>query len=151
MSKIVCQLNAITSYVIIFLFTYTSVSKLIDHVAFESTLLQSPVIRHYATFASWFIPLIELFVVALLLFQRSRYVGLLASLALMISFTVYIGYMLLFIPHLPCSCGGVLQQLSWPNHILFNSSFIILIIAALLTNSEHKLFIAINRTSRKPV
>ena len=151
MSKILCQLNAITSYVIIFLFTYTSVSKLIDHVAFESTLLQSPVIRHYAIFASWFIPVIELFVVALLLFQRSRQVGLLASLALMISFTVYIGYMLLFIPHLPCSCGGVLQQLSWPNHILFNIAFIILIIAALLSNSDHKFFIAINRTSRKPV
>lgn len=151
MSKIVNQLNAVTSYLLIFLFTYTGISKLINHVAFQSTLLQSPAIREQATLISWLIPFVELVIVALLLFDRSRNMGLLLSLGIMILFTVYIGYMVLFVPHLPCSCGGVLQLLSWPNHIFFNSALILLIIAALLSSTKHNLFIAINRTSRKPV
>ncbi len=151
MSKILNQLSAVTSYLLIFLFTYTGISKIIDHVAFESNILQLPVIRNLAMGISWLIPFVELLIVALLLTNNYRNIGLLLSLLLMVVFTVYIAYMVLFIPHLPCSCGGVLQQLTWINHFLFNSAFIILIIAALLSNTKNKIFIAINRNSRTPV
>lgn len=151
MGKLLTRLSAVTKYLLIFLFTYTGISKLIGHSVFYTTLLQSPVVRSYATPISWLIPVFELFIVLLLLLPRTRNMGLLLSFVLMILFTIYIGYMLLFIPHLPCSCGGVLQQLSWNNHILLNSAFILLIIAALVSNTRHQLFIAINRTSRKPV
>jgi hypothetical protein len=144
-------INNLTSYLLIFLFAYTGFTKLIDHSTFKSSILQSPIIRNYATVISWLIPLLELAVVVMLLVGKYRQKALQFSLLLMIIFTIYIAYMILFIPNLPCSCGGVLKELSWNNHLLFNSIFILLILVSLLSYSKHKLFIAINRTSRKPV
>jgi hypothetical protein len=46
--------------------------------------------------------------------------------ALMVSFTIYIIATLTFSKHIPCSCGGIIAQLSWKQHILFNTVFIIL-------------------------
>lgn len=144
-------INNLTYYLLIFLFTYTGITKLIDHSIFKSSILQSPVIRDYATIISWLIPLLELVIVIMLVFKKYRQKGLQFSLLLMIMFTVYITYMILFISNLPCSCGGVLKELSWGNHLLFNGIFILLILISLLSYYKHKLFIAINRISRTPV
>ena len=141
----------LTCYLLIFLFTYTGLTKLIDHTVFKSSILQSPIIGNYATLISLLIPLLELSIVVMLAFDKYRQKGFLFSLLLMTAFTIYIIYMILFIPHLPCSCGGILKELSWSNHLLFNSFVILLILVSLLSQNKHKLFIAINRTSRKPV
>lgn len=150
-SKILIQISAVTRYLLIFLFTYTGISKLIDHDNFYTSLMLSPVIHAQASIIVWLVPLIELLMVTLLLSSKYRQTGLICSLLLMIVFTVYIAYMVFFIKDLPCSCGGVIKQLSWSNHIFFNSVFILLITISLLFTTQHKLFIAINRTSRKPV
>jgi len=144
-------LNTVTRYLLIFLFTYTGISKLIDHDNFYTSILLSPFIHNHAVIIAWLIPVVELLIVALLLSNKYRQTGLVSSLILMIVFTVYIAYMILFIKYLPCSCGGVIKELSWSNHILFNSFFILLISVSLLFTTQHHLFIAINRTSRKPV
>lgn len=148
---IINHLNIVTCYLLIFLFTYTSVSKLIDHNTFEATILQSPIIKHQGAIIAWLVPVFELLIVAMLLLNKYRQAGLLFSLLLMTMFTVYIAYMILFVPNLPCSCGGILKELSWSNHLLLNSLFIVLILISLLSITRHKIFIAINRTSRKPV
>ena len=150
-SEIINHLNIVTCYLLIFLFTYSGVSKLIDHEVFEAAILRSPIIRPQATIISWLIPMIELLIVVMLLLQQYRKAGLLLSLLLLTIFTAYIGYMILFIPDLPCSCGGVLKELSWNNHLLFNSFFILIILISLLPFLKNKLFIAINRKSRIPV
>lgn len=149
--KILSLLYIVTDYSLIFLFTYTGINKLIDHNTFETTLLQSPVIRSQAAILSWLIPITELFTVFLLLLNKYKQSGYLFSLILMAIFTCYIAYMMLFIPQLPCSCGGILKELSWSNHLLLNSFLILLILVSLLSNTKQKLFIAINRESRKPV
>ena len=41
-------------------------------------------------------------------------------------FTLYIGYMVAFVPKLPCSCGGIIQKMSWNQHLIFNVGFILL-------------------------
>jgi hypothetical protein len=140
-----------TCYLLVFLFTYTGVSKIINHATFEVTLLQSPLARDYKTIISWIIPVIELIIVGLLLLEKSRRLGLLLSLLMMLIFTCYIAYMVLFIPNLPCSCGGILKELSWNSHLLLNSFIIVSIIISLFSLKNHKLFIAINRHSRIPV
>lgn len=144
-------INNLTCYILIFLFTYTGVTKLIDHTIFKSAILQSPIISNYATVISWLIPLLELSIVIMLAFDKYRQNGFLFSLLLMTIFTIYITYMILFIPHLPCSCGGILKELSWNGHLLFNSFLIVLILVAFFSSHLNKDFIAINRTSRKPV
>jgi hypothetical protein len=39
-------------------------------------------------------------------------------------FTAYIIAMFIVAPEMPCSCGGIIQQLSWKQHIVFNCIFI---------------------------
>jgi len=56
----------------------------------------------------------------------------------MLSFSVYIVYMMMYYKHLPCSCGGFLDLLSWPAHLVLNGTFIVLgIIALLLSKRKH--------------
>jgi hypothetical protein len=137
-AQLLNQVPVLTAYFLVFLFTYTGVNKLIDHATFETTLFQSPLLRHHATLISWLIPLVELLFVSLLLSNKFRQTGMLLSLAMMVIFTGYIAYMILFIPGLPCSCGGILKELSWPGHLLFNSGIIVLILASLYSYTRNK-------------
>jgi len=81
---------------------------------------------------AWGLPIVELVVVVLLFIPKTRMKGIIASLALMLAFTIYLVYMLSFTTKLPCTCGGMLQKLSWPQHLVFNIVFILLAITALI-------------------
>lgn len=150
-TEITRPVDEFTCYLLIFLFTYTGVSKFLDRNSFEAVLLQSPIIRNYALVISYALPVIEILISVLLLLEKYRYRGFILSLMALSIFTSYIGYLILFVPNLPCSCGGVLKELSWRNHIIFNLFFIILNLVSLHQLSVNKFFIAINRKSRKPV
>jgi hypothetical protein len=52
--------------------------------------------------------------------------GLYASFFLMSLFTAYLMIMLNVSYYVPCSCGGVLEKLSWNQHIVFNVFFIVI-------------------------
>jgi len=116
----------VISCTFILLFTYTAVSKLSDVPRFQSVLSKSPLIKDYAFTISWGLPLLELLVSLFLFLPRLRRIGLYASLVMMAGFTMYIGYMIYFTPHLPCSCGGVLSQMNWTQHLIFNVVFTLL-------------------------
>lgn len=82
----------------------------------------------------WLIPLLEIVIIALLIYQPLRKVGLWASLALLLSFSAYIilAERKIF-GRTPCSCAGILWQHSTYRHQLwFNVLFIILAIIALV-------------------
>jgi hypothetical protein len=114
----------IISLLLIFLFAYTACSKLIDSKAFATVLGSVPLIERGAGIVAILLPLAELLIVLLLLFERTRLVGLYASMILLLVFTVYLVYMVLMVPHLPCSCGGVISRMSWKQHVVFNLFFI---------------------------
>jgi hypothetical protein len=135
----------------IFLFVYVAISKLVAHELFRVVLSKSPLLTHFSVLLSWLVPIMELLVSALLFVPRFRSAGLLASFLLMMAFTVYIGYMLSMSSQLPCSCGGVLSKLSWRGHFWFNMACTLLAAIGLGLSIQTKDFIAINRTSRKPV
>jgi hypothetical protein len=128
--------------IFILLFLYTGLSKLKEQEEFQIVLSKSPLLAKS-----------EIVTSVLLFLPRTRRYGLAASMLLMALFTLYISYMLLFTPSLPCSCGGVLKQMNWAQHLVFNTFFLLLSILALwLSNSnKNKFFIAINRNSRTPV
>jgi len=84
-----------------------------------------PWIRHFAVWVAWGVPLTELAIAGLLLSSRRRLAGFYASFGLLIIFTAYLSLMLGTTTHLPCSCGGVIATLTWGQHIVFNSCFII--------------------------
>jgi hypothetical protein len=109
---------------LIVLFAYTAISKLLDRQHFQAVVAQMLLIKNVAGFISFALPATELVACALLFMSNTRLLGLYTSLGLMIVFTLYIGYMILFAKHLPCICGGVVQNLNWPNHLMFNLFFI---------------------------
>jgi uncharacterized membrane protein YphA (DoxX/SURF4 family) len=116
----------IISALLIILFIYTGLNKLLDHNKFQFQLGQSPFIEPMAGFISIALPAGELVIAALLIFKRTRLPGLYASIFLMALFTAYVYIMLRFSYDLPCSCGGVLEALSWESHLIFNSVYTVL-------------------------
>ena len=105
----------------ILLFVYTALSKFNNLDRFAATLAQSPLLGAASGFFAPAIPVIELLVATLLFVPSRRYWGLVSAASLMALFTGYIGYMLLFSPRLPCSCGGIINGLSWKGHLLYNT------------------------------
>lgn len=116
----------IISSLLILLFLYTALSKLLDYTSFKSVLSKSPLIGSMAAVVALALPITEGLVSILLFFPRTRLWGLYSALALMTGFTVYLAYMIFFTPHLPCSCGGVLKQMTWNQHLVFNIFFLLL-------------------------
>lgn len=139
------------SALFILLFVYTATTKLIEHDNFKAVIAQSPLIGETANILSWLLPILELFTAMLLFFPSIRKWGFTSSLILMLIFTLYITYMISFAKNLPCSCGGVISLMTWSQHLVFNIFFTTLAAIALWFTLKNKLFIAINRNSRKPV
>ena len=130
---------------LILLFVYAAGSKLLDRQHFQAVLAQMLLINYIAGFISFALPITESVVCLLLFMPGTRLFGLYGSFGLMTVFTLYIGYMILFAPKLPCSCGGVLEQMSWIQHLVFNLVFIALSAIAI------KLYKNIVATQQPPV
>ena len=108
----------------ILLFVYAAVSKLLDFENFQVQLGQSPLLSAFAGWVSWTVPITEILIVFLLILPKYRLLGLFCSFSLMVMFTTYIYIILNFSPHIPCSCGGIIDKLSWSQHMFFNMLFI---------------------------
>ena len=111
----------VLSSLLLFLFTYTGISKLADPEGFRAVLLRMPLIARGAAALAVAVPSAELVIALLLLFPRTRLKGLYGSLVLLSVFTCFLLYMVLFVPRLPCSCGGVIGSLSWKEHVVLNT------------------------------
>lgn len=117
----------IISSLLLMLFLYTAVSKLIDFPGFIISMAKSPVIYEYAKPLAYIVPGTELIISILLFIPRTRKIALWCSLILMAIFSAYVAYMLLaHKTDLPCTCGGVLKTMSWPQHLVFNLFFTLL-------------------------
>lgn len=133
----------------ILLWIYAAANKLLDVQTFHVKLGQSPLLTPIAGWVAWFIPLLEIAVAFCLAFPALRRVGLFASYGLMVMFTAYIIAVTHFSDYIPCSCGGILENMSWNQHLIFNAGFLMLALTGIILH--HKNFVAISRGSRKPV
>lgn len=122
---------------LILLFTYTAVSKLMGMDLFKVLLAQSPGIGNHAAWLYIALPSVELIIAALLFFPGTRLKGLYASCIMMLSFTIYVGYMLSTGSELPCSCGGVIAAMTWQQHLYFNIFFTLAAMAGIILHSIH--------------
>lgn len=131
----------------VLLFLYTAIMKFRDIPFFIGSMSHTPILRPYAIILAGMIPAMEIAIAVLLIIPRTRHYGLLTSTGLMGIFTLYVAFILTTMKDLPCSCGGVIQQLNWKEHLIFNSVFLL---AGMLACYWNKGFIAINRRSRIP-
>lgn len=126
------QFVSLTAYLFVFLFVYAAISKLLEFESFQMQLGQSPVLGFYAIFLSYTVPSIELIIAFLLILKSYRNIALLGCFSLMILFTTYIFITLYFSDFVPCSCGGILESMSWEIHLVFNLFFVIVSFIAVL-------------------
>jgi hypothetical protein len=142
----------IISILFILLFTYAALSKLSDFQKFKVQLGQSPLLTNISGLIAWIIPAIEIIIASLIASKKYKIIGMFGALVLMSLFTFYIIAITKFSDYIPCSCGGVLQHMTWNEHLLFNICFVLLAISAIAMEDLQLFFIAIkNRRNRKPV
>lgn len=132
------KFGLIVSYLYILLFVYAAVSKLVDFENFKIQLGQSPLLSAYADVLCWSVPITELIIAFALLFTSYRFWALYFAFILMAMFSSYIFIILYYSSDVPCSCGGVLENLGWAEHLIFNLTFVAIAFAALyLDFSSH--------------
>ncbi|MBB5440105.1 putative membrane protein YphA (DoxX/SURF4 family) [Pedobacter sp. AK017] len=113
-------------YLFILLFLYAAFSKLYDFQKFKVQLGQSPILSDFTLLVALLVPGVEVLIAIGLAFRRSLLPALWASYGLMWMFIVYIIVILKFTDRPVCNCGGVLEQMSWDVHLLFNMGFVVL-------------------------
>lgn len=116
----------------IFLFIYASLSKVQEFEKFSIELQKSPVLSYFSGFISVAVPTSELIITGLLLIKNCQLVALYFSFSLMTMFTTYIVGILSFSSYIPCSCGGILQSMTWSQHLVFNLLIVLIAGAAIL-------------------
>lgn len=123
------------SLLLVLLFVYAAVNKLLDFEHFKIEIGQSPLLSAFTDQVAIAVPLSELLFSLLLLTPRTRLAGLYLSFSLMVMFTTYILIILNWSSFIPCSCGGILSELGWTEHLIFNMVFIILALAGIIIHT----------------
>lgn len=119
-------------YLYCFLFLYAAVSKIRDFDNFQIQIGQSPLLSAFAESISYAVIAIEIVIAVLLLVEKFRRLGLYLGFVLMAMFSAYIFFIMNFAAFVPCSCGGVLENMNWGEHLAFNLLFVFLGFSALL-------------------
>jgi hypothetical protein len=126
------------SYLYILLFVYAAVSKLLEFGDFRVQLAQSPMLSAYAGILAWMVPLLEIITAFLLFFNKTRPLGFLCAFVIMVMFSAYIYIILNYSVFVPCSCGGIIEELNWTEHLVFNLFFVLLAITGFLLTQPIK-------------
>ncbi len=113
----------IICYALVILFIYAAASKLMKFDRYQRDLIRSPLLGVVAIPISIVIPALEILISGFLLFEKTRNKGLLWSFILMILFTIYVIYAIYIAKETPCSCGGIIRDLTWRQHLIFNLLF----------------------------
>ncbi len=127
--EIICSL-------LIILFIYTGLNKMLDYDTFQFQLGRSPFVQHMNKLIAATLPAGELLIAAALIWKRTRLIGLYISFFLMALFTGYIYAMMHYSYYMPCSCGGILAAMSWNDHLIFNSIFTVLALIGIILQSQ---------------
>lgn len=128
------------SLLLIMLFAYAALAKLLEQDIFVFQMKLSPVkfMDQLAPLLSWLVPITELSIVGLLCMERYRILGLYLSFFLLLAFEIYITAMLCSGLSLPCTCGGIISHLGWKGHLLFNAGFMLIAALPIVVNIRRK-------------
>jgi putative oxidoreductase len=115
----------IISSLLILLFLYASVSKWLAFKTFIGDMNNQPFPNWMTPYLVTIIPVAEVLIAVGLIFEKTRVPALYASFVLMMAFTIYtVAVLSHAFKYVPCSCGGVIKKLTWPQHLFFNLFFV---------------------------
>ncbi|MNN77242.1 hypothetical protein D3C81_1936910 [compost metagenome] len=110
-----------------------------DFKGFTFDLNNQPFPNSLTPILRWLVPLTEIGIVLGLIFEKTRLLALYASLILMSLFTIYTALVLFHVfEYVPCSCGGVIKHLSWPQHLIFNLFFVVITYLAIWSFKKYE-------------
>jgi putative oxidoreductase len=130
----------IISGLLILLFLYTGANKFFSFQHFIKQMNNQVFPNSWAPYIVWTIPSLEIAIAFALMFDKTKKAALWGSLILMSLFTIYTALVLFNVfDRVPCSCGGVIEHLTWTQHLFFNSFFVtISIVGILLWKKQNK-------------
>ncbi|MEB2787186.1 MauE/DoxX family redox-associated membrane protein [Algoriphagus persicinus] len=118
-------MNRIFSILLILLWTYTGLDKLVRWKASRNAFHNQTFPAELAEVLTYAVPILELLLASLLLFSVTRWWGYLGSILLLTVFTTYVGLIWVgAFPRVPCNCAGILESLGWAEHFWLNLGFI---------------------------
>ena len=114
----------IAAFLITVLFLYAAFSKLTVYETFKDQLAQSPMLpQKFIPFIALLVPLSEIVIAWMLVFEKTKAIGFQLSYFVMLTFTIYLIVLVTFAANVPCACGGILGQMGYTVHIIFNILF----------------------------
>lgn len=130
----------ITVFLYVLLYIYTAASKWLNFDDFVWQMNNQPFDDKYTSLLVYGIPTLEILTSLLLLFKKTRLIGMYGVTSLMAVFTGYVALVTTnFYDRIPCSCGGIIHDLNWPQHLILNSSFLVIgIISIVILKKEEK-------------
>ncbi|MBN8879853.1 MAG: hypothetical protein J0I32_20075 [Sphingobacteriales bacterium] len=125
---------AVTVIILLFiaLWVYAGFSKIGDYDNFKFQLGRSPYVQHLADFIAKALPTAEIITALLFIPKATRLLAMYLSFFGMLIFTGYIYAMLNYSYFVPCSCGGILNDLGWHEHLIFNIFFTLLALTGII-------------------
>lgn len=113
------------TFTLILLWVYAAVSKLIDYPMTKAEMLNQVFPDPVALLLAWAVPSVELLTALLLVIPRTVHIGHVVSFGLLLCFSIYIALGLLNVySRMPCTCGGIISQMTWGQHLAFNLFFL---------------------------
>jgi len=128
----------IICYFFILLFVYTGAAKLAEIQTFKQELTSSPLLGSLSGVITWALPIGELLLAIALFIPALRLKALYATLTLMSLFTIYVIVILFMDNQISCSCGGIIEELSPKQHIVFNSACMVLSAVAIVIQRKQQ-------------
>ena len=125
-------------FLFIVLFVYAATSKLITFDLFKIQIQTAPLLMRFSQIIAYAIPVMEIIISVMLIVPRLTLYGFYASFFLMFLFAAYIVFILTVSPNVPCSCGGVLENLGWTEHLVFNMFFVLLAVLGIVLHNRNR-------------
>ncbi len=123
--------------ILLILWLYAPLSKLADYEETRRQMLNQVFPAWMAEILAWLVPVTELALVPAMLFKPVQLPGLKASLVLLIAFSIYIALAMSgAFGRIPCSCGGIIRDMGYWTHLLFNLFFAALSAIAIVLISK---------------
>ena len=130
----------IITYFFVLLFVYTGIAKLTEIHLVKEQMLSAPLLGSpaLAGIITWALPIGEIILAIALAIPKFQLKALYVTFGLMTLFTIYVVIILFMDNHLSCSCGGIIEELSPKQHVLFNISCVILCLVAILVHRRQQ-------------
>ena len=123
----------VIAFLLMLLYLFASVSKWLTFRTFTNDINNQPFPNGLTPWIIYSVPPLQVAIVFALMFERTRTLGFYASLILMSVYSVYTAAVLLkFFDYVPCSCGGIIRNLTWSQHLFLNLFFVALSIAGIV-------------------